>query len=70
MSFVNTTPGRELLKAVRASLVLKDQSISSWAKKNNVARQNLTKALLGEWSGPKATALVDKITSELNGGSK
>lgn len=63
---VDHTVGPGTLKAVRASLVLRGSSLSQWARKNGVKRQNVTKALLGEWQGPKAKALVRKIISDVS----
>ncbi|TYB81473.1 hypothetical protein [Maritimibacter fusiformis] len=57
----NTNPSPELLKAVRAGLVLQGTSLSRWAEAHGVKRQNLTKALLGEWRGPKAQTLLEKV---------
>lgn len=64
---VNTTPSPELLKAVRAALVLRGTSLNRWATENSVKRQNLTKALTGSWTGPKATILVAKVRVECFG---
>lgn len=65
MLLVNYSDPGWLLKAVKASLILSDSSLSDWSKKNGVQRQNLTKALCGDWTGPKADRLVAKITEEL-----
>jgi len=62
----NNTPGPAFLKAVWASLVLRGSSLSEWARENGVKRQNLTKALLGEWKGPKADALVRRIVRDVS----
>lgn len=61
---MHNSPSPELLKAVRAGLVLQGSSLSQWARENGVKRQNLTKALLGSWSGPKAKALVNQVAAE------
>lgn len=63
----HTIPSPELLKAVRAGLIIKGSSLSAWAMKNGVKRQNLTKALLGEWKGKKAAELINKVTSDAFG---
>ncbi len=52
------------MKEVRAALILKDSNLSKWAAANGVKRQNVSKALLGEWIGPKAEALVLNIIHE------
>lgn len=38
------TPSDDLLKRVRAALLLRDETLSSWARANGCKRQNLTKA--------------------------
>ena len=54
------TLGPQLVKALRARLVLEGSSLEKWAGENSVKRQNLCKALEGEWKGPKAQQLVQK----------
>lgn len=61
----NLTPSTDLLKAVRAQLILRDSSLSAWAEQNGVKRQNLRKALVGEWRGPKASKLVARVVNDL-----
>lgn len=60
----NITPLPELLKAVRAAMVLRGTSLHRWAAENDLKCQNLTKALTGSWSGPKATELVAKVRAK------
>lgn len=55
------TPSDGLLKRVRAALLLHDETLSSWARANGCKRQNLPKALRGEWKRPRAAALVRKV---------
>ncbi|MBZ0129485.1 MAG: hypothetical protein K8F59_10240 [Rhodobacteraceae bacterium] len=66
---VNDTPSDQLLKAFRARLVLGGSSMAEWARVNEVKRQNLAKALTGEWQGEKAAKLVqaaiDVIKNEI-----
>lgn len=52
------TPGPQFLKTRRAKLVLEGLSLERWAEQKGVERQNLTKAILGEWTGPKANQIV------------
>ena len=59
------TPSPELLKAVRAALLLRGQSLTGWARANGVKRQNLCKALTGQWTGPGARTLVKQVRSDL-----
>jgi len=56
-----STHKTDTAKSVRAALLLRDESLSSWSAKNGCKRQNLTKALVGEWRGPRASALVRKV---------
>lgn len=55
------TPSPELLKEVRAHLVLKESSLNAFCREHGLTRQNVTSALRGDWRGPKATLLVDKV---------
>lgn len=54
-------PSADLLQAVRAALVLRGSSLSAYAREIGVKRQNLRAALVGEWTGPKARALVRRV---------
>jgi lambda repressor-like predicted transcriptional regulator len=63
---LHTIPSPALLKAVRAGLIIKGSSLSAWAAANGVKRQNLTKALVGDWKGKKAAELVEKVTSDVS----
>ena len=67
----NHTPSRQLLKEVRSVLILKDSSLSNLADELGLQRQNLTKALVGDWKGPKANRIVARVCHELlcEGGS-
>lgn len=65
MYHLNTTPSRQLLKEVRAALIMRESSLSEFARELGIKRQNLTKALVGEWKGPTATELVELVYSRL-----
>lgn len=52
----------EHYNAVRAAFTAKGTSLHRWCKDNGVHHQNARKALLATWRGPKAAALVQKIT--------
>lgn len=58
---MRNTSSHELMKAVRAGLTIQGSSLSRWAAENAVKRQNLTKALLGEWTGPRASQLLEEV---------
>jgi hypothetical protein len=52
----------ERQRRVRAGFVAQGSSLSAWCRANGVQRQNAHKALVGQWSGPKADELVARIT--------
>lgn len=58
----HSNPSPELLKAVRGGLIIQGTSLARWANDNGVKRQNLTKALLGDWKGQKAAQIVERVT--------
>lgn len=60
----NTKPSPELLKAVRAGLIAQGSSLSRWADEHAVKRQNLTKAVIGQWTGPRASQLVQEVVQD------
>jgi len=43
------------------AFLAKGSSLHAWCKENQVFMTNARAALLGEWSGAKATALVERI---------
>jgi hypothetical protein len=52
---------RERHRLARAGFVERGTTLNAWCRENGVTRQNADKALLGQWTGPRATALVDRI---------
>ena len=62
---VDNTPSEELLKAVRAALLLKGLSFSAYCARRDLIRQNVAAALAGHWTGPKATRVVQEILHDL-----
>lgn len=48
-------------RRVRAGFVAQGTSFRAWCLREGVKRQNADKALLQQWKGPKATALVERI---------
>lgn len=56
-------PSEQLLKEVRAALMLKGSSLSAVCKAHGLVRQNVSAALTGQWKGPKATALATSVFS-------
>lgn len=58
-----TRPGPELLRQVRAGLILRGSNLSGWCEANNVSRQWVTDCLLGRRSGPAAAAVISRVTA-------
>lgn len=52
------TPSEQLLKEIRAALVLKGTSLSAFCKVQGFHRQAVSMALSGERSGPKSKQLA------------
>lgn len=59
-------PGKlvERHRLVRAAFVLRGSSFQAWCAANDVKPQNAHKAMTGQWTGPKAAALVDRILKD------
>lgn len=55
------TPSPELLKEVRAHLVLKGTSLNAVAVANKMHRQAVSEALQGTRKGPKSRALAERF---------
>lgn len=58
-------PSEQLLKVVRANLVLRGLSFSGYCREVGLTRQNARSALLGNWTGPKAKQTVRQIVDDL-----
>lgn len=52
---------RERHRRIRGALVVQGTSFDAWCRREGITRQNADKALLGQWKGPTATALVARI---------
>lgn len=52
---------RERHRRIRGALVVQGTSFDAWCRREGITRQNADKALLGQWNGPTATALVERI---------
>jgi gp16 family phage-associated protein len=59
------TPSPELLKAVRAELILKGTSLKAFCEANGFVRQHVGQVISGKRTGPKATELVDSFLKAL-----
>lgn len=53
--------GPELARQVRAGFVLKGTTFNQFCLSIGRNRQNVRKALLGQWKGPTAAALVRQL---------
>ena len=61
MPTVITDNLRERHRRIRGAMVAKGTSFTAWCDQEGITRQNADKALLGQWKGPTATALVARI---------
>lgn len=61
MSVVITDNLRERHRRIRGAMVTKGTSFTAWCRSEGITRQNAEQALLGQWKGPTATALVARI---------
>lgn len=57
----NPQSRKQLFMAVRASFVARGSSLARWATEVGLNRQDVRKALLAEWRGPGADALIDRV---------
>ncbi len=48
-------------RLVRAGFTTQGTSFQAWCNQEGVTRQNADKALMNQWKGPKAAALVARI---------
>lgn len=55
------------LAHVRAGFVAQGTSLHGWCKRHGIDSQNARKALSGQWKGPKASALVERVTEASKG---
>jgi len=56
-----------LYQHVRAKFVLRGSTLNAWSRDNSVAQPNARKALMGEWTGPKASEPVSRIVAANEG---
>lgn len=61
MTDMHFIPSEQVLKEVRAKLVLQGKSLSLFCREHRLVRQNVTAALTGQWVGPKASDLAVKV---------
>lgn len=52
---------KERHRRIRAGFVTQGTSFTAWCTANGVKHQNARKAINGEWTGPRASALVAMI---------
>lgn len=48
--------------AIKAGFIRQGTSFTQWCREHDVDRQNARVAVLGGWRGPKASALIEKIS--------
>lgn len=53
--------GPELLRLVRAKFTLQGTSLNRYCHDHGYLRQSVEKALVGDWRGPMASRLRDRI---------
>lgn len=58
MSLGSTTSD---LDRITAGFVLQGTTLTAWCRQEGVHRPNLIKAIKGEWKGPTAAALVNRV---------
>lgn len=46
---------------IRAGFTAQGTSFHAWCSANGINTQNARKAVIGKWTGPKASALVSRI---------
>lgn len=54
-------PTKKRQNLIKAGFVMQGTSLHAWCIANGVKPQNANKALKGQWKGPKATLLVQRI---------
>lgn len=54
----------QLYSKIRAGFVSKGTSLNKWCKQNGYHRQNAYAAIMGEWTGEKATELCNLLMVE------
>ena len=64
MSVTNTPKDADqaLYLQIRASFVGHGTTLNAWCKANGTHIQNVRDALLGRWTGEKATLLIERVT--------
>lgn len=61
-------PSRELYLKFRVYLLDQGSTLLAWSLAKGFKRQNVARALKGDWSGPAARALVNIVRAELGEG--
>lgn len=64
---VTDTPKAVKMKELRAALLMRGLTLSSWGQEIGVHRQNVSRALSGDWKGPKANRVVELAHAEVEG---
>ena len=61
ISVTEISQERHRLSMIRAGFTAQGTSFHAWCLLNGINTQNARKAIIGKWSGPKASALVSKF---------
>lgn len=65
----NNDEGRKhYLNIIRAGFTWQGSSLARWCNEEGHHRQNVVKAILGQWAGPKAEILKAAAISAATGG--
>lgn len=59
------TPNVQKNTQVRAAFVARGTSFHAWCKSKGLDPHNARKAVLGTWTGPKASEILGQIEEEL-----
>ncbi len=51
---------------IRSGFVAQGTTLAEWCRNNGFHRPNVMKALLGQWTGPKAARTVDVVSAAAN----
>lgn len=59
--------GNPMLREIRMGFIGQGTSFAKWCADNGIKRQNARAAVLGEWTGPKARQVVQRLSAASSG---
>jgi len=62
----NPNPNFDLLVEVRIRFIMEGSTFEAFARNQGISSCNLRKAILGDWTGPKASKLKQLVLEHLN----